>query len=90
MLIICFKIYYFCQEFCNPAGMECYNNMTVAYSCLPTCTGLYADINEGSIDIHGGKFTELMKKEYLNYKASFGELIPFIQAESRYFDFNLF
>ena len=52
-------------------------------SCLPTCSGLYADVNEGSIDIDDGKYTELMQKEYLDYKASFGELIPFLYDTSR-------
>ena len=58
--------------------MECYNNLPMNYSCLPTCTGLYADVNPRSGSQYKPTYMDLMEKEYNEYKATYGEYIPFI------------
>ena len=69
----------FPQSFCSPAGTECSTNLATNDSCLPTCTGLYADITEDEIKTQDGrKHIELLQKEYYDYKDSFGAFVPFI------------
>ena len=65
------------QGQCTPSGVACYQSLVTEYQCLPSCTGIYADINEEPMKEDQKESIQKMQEEYIAYKNSFGGLIPF-------------
>ena len=65
------------QEQCTPSGVACYQSLVTEYQCLPSCTGIYADINEELMKEDQRESIQKMQEEYIAFKNSFGGLIPF-------------
>ena len=77
------------QEWCLPAGTECYEKIPTNSSCPHSCLGLYADINDFPTDKDMRQYIELMQREYLAHKASFGQTVPFDNIDSKFKALNM-
>ena len=69
--------YFATQDRCTPSGVACYQSLATKYQCLPSCMGIYADINKEPMEEDQRDSIMKMQEEYLDYKNSFGELIPY-------------
>ena len=65
------------QDRCTPSGVACYQSLATEYQCLPSCTGIYADIKEELMEEDQRESIRKMQEEYLDYKNLFGELRPY-------------
>ena len=74
---MCILFYISAQDRCTPSGVSCYQSLVTEYQCLPSCTGIYADIKEEPMEEGQRESIMNMQEHYMAYKNSFGRLSPY-------------